>query len=251
MHDQIIQQSEWSTKGCSNALRKQKAWISERDNNFDAVPHLGFVYLIGDEAYKEPEYFQRIVDGRVEVVDDLRQLLGVYLEKIGDGGEGRQPWYSNTVPALGYAMRALVLLAPESIDLLKLYMLKCDREHEKFCYRTILPDLIQRHGWRDRGMIRLGVFMEICVEAGGQGRGSLDRDGLQTAAASQFSPCEFADAVLEELNRVMLSLWSDDPEFEAETKWQLKGFCSGLRPEKPFDAKVLEELKPHFSAQLE
>lgn len=246
MHNQMIQQREWSSEECSNALRMQRTWISERDDTFNAMPHLRFVYFIGNESYSEPEYFQRIVDGRLDVAEDLRQLLNVYLTKIGSGGEGRQPWYSNTVPALGFAMRAFMLLAPESTDLFQQYMVKCDREHENFCYRTILPDLIQDYGWHDRKMIRLGVFMEICVEAGGQGRGGLDRNALLAAAASQFTPNEFADAVLEELKKVMLSLWSDDPEFEAETKWQLKGFCSGLNPDVPFDAKVIEQLKPHF-----
>jgi hypothetical protein len=56
---------------------------------------------------------------------------------------------------------------------------------------------------------------------------------------------------LEELNKVMLSLWADDPEIDDETKWQLKGFCSDLNPQKPFEAQVLKELEPYLSEQSE
>ncbi|MEQ1673394.1 MAG: hypothetical protein ABL893_21310, partial [Hyphomicrobium sp.] len=240
--DQRIVLAKWNSEECSKALREQNAVIDSKYDRLISEGYLTFEYLVGSEVYPEPEFFQRIVDSQVDVIDELRQLLKTYIGKLGEGG--RQPWYTNAVPALGYAMRALVLLDVNSTDILRQYMIECDREHEKFCYHTIFSDLIRRRGWRDRSMLQLGIFMAICVEAGGQGRANLEHDGLLTAAASQTSPEEFARMVLQELNGVMDALWSDDPEVEGEAAWQLKGFCSDLNRSIPFQARVLEVLQP-------
>lgn len=239
--------AEWSRAECAKALREQKARI---ESNFEKLlagatsggRSLKFEYLIGAETCSEPDVFQRIVDDRLDIVRELREVLTTYLDKLGQGGEGTQPWYTSAVPALGYAMRALVLLDPSSTDILRRFMTKRDGEHETFCWGTIVPDLIGRHGWRDRATLRFGVFVALNIRWGGLRVGDPNCYGLFTAAAQQVSVPEFSNMIIEEIEQFeMVQQWNDQNEV-----WQLEEFCAGLNVQEPFQSQLLEALKAYL-----
>jgi hypothetical protein len=239
--------AEWNQAECAKALREQKIRVEgglEKllVGQLPSARYLKFEYLIAEQTCSEPEFYQHIVDHRFDVALELRELLKRYLEKLGQGGEGKQPWYSNAVPAMGYTMRALALLDANSTDILRAFMAKRDGEHEIYCWGTIVPDLIERHGWRDREMLRFGVFVVLNIRWGGSGGGDANCYGLLAAAENQVSPSEFADMVIAEIKKFeMEQQWNDQDEF-----WQLQEFCSDLDVNQPFQADLRAKLESYL-----
>ena len=118
-------------------------------------------------------------------------------------------------------------------------MAKRDGEHESYCWSIIVPDLIKRHGWRDRTMLQFGVFVVLNVRWGGSGGGEANCYGLLTAAETQVSASEFADMVIAEIKQFeMVQQWNEQDEV-----WQLQEFCSGLDLNRPFQAELRARLE--------
>ncbi|MGI9421959.1 MAG: hypothetical protein ACR2PA_02120 [Hyphomicrobiaceae bacterium] len=237
--------STWSRDECAKALGEQTARIRL---HFDKLivgrrsGHMRFEYLVCTETVTEPDFFQRIVDNELDLSLELRKLLTTYLDKIGEGGEGRQPWYSNEIPALGPAMRALVLMDAGSLDILRTYMSKRDGEHEIYCWQEIFPDLIAQHGWCDDTMFSFGIFATLNVNWGGHSGFDRNRYGLLTAASKRYPASKFARMILTEIAKFEArQQWNDQDD-----SWLLEELCQSLNPEESYQKQLLAELAPHL-----
>jgi hypothetical protein len=140
---------DWTAAACARGLNEQEKRIA---NDYEKIivgrtfiaEFLNFDYVVAGQTYSEEAFFQRILDRDVDVVAPLRKLLVTYLGKI---EAGHHPWQSGVGPALCSGMRALILLDPESLDLLRLFLTKRDMEHENYCYRRIVTEFGERYGW--------------------------------------------------------------------------------------------------------
>ena len=240
----VVVLKDWSLEACAMALREQRMRI---DSQFESLvagsqfaKSLEFRYVVGDQNYEEAEFFQLLVDQWADVAQELRALLTTYLKKIGAGGEGGQPWKhgGSGTPALGHAMRALVLLDPDALDVFRVFLAKRDGEHEGYCRDTILPDYVRTHGWRNRKALRFGIYFTFNMLWGGGGCGPINGGGLMTAASCMVSPKEFVDLVTTEASALRLDpLWNDQDE-----GYYLSCFYTGLDKADPFQAAVGEAL---------
>lgn len=235
---------DWSWDACAMALREQRVRIEAQFDSLltgsEHAKNLEFRYLVGDQRFEEAEFFQRLVDKRIDVASELRALLTTYLHKVGPGGEGRQPWKhgESGTPALAHAMRALVLLDPDSLNVFRAYLAKRDGEHEGYCRDTIVPDYVKAHGWRDRTALRFGIYFTLNLFWGGLMGGSVNRNGLMIAAAELVGAGEFADMVLAEAAAFNLEpQWNDQDE-----NFYVACFFAGLDKNEPFETKVREAL---------
>lgn len=177
-----VQVSGWTTEACDAALTKMTKRMAR---NFAAVTwgrNLRLNFEVAGEPCTEQRFFDEIVSRNLPLQSVLRDLLATYLKKIGKGGEGRQLWQSEEVPALGFAMRALVLLDASALDVFREFVRKRDAEHESYCRRVILRDFVARHGWRDIEAVKFGVYFHMHLEQSGLVGFKLDTYGLVTAA---------------------------------------------------------------------
>ncbi len=186
-------------------------------------------FELDGEDLSEESFYQRIVEQDLPVGGALRKLILAYLDGI-EGGEGKQPWSEGEegIAAFGHAVRALVLLDPGFLDVLRLYMTKRDGEHECFCGDVILPDFLKRYGWRDPAVLGFGVFFAINRIWGGRVPESLiwNEYGLIDAASGMMKAEAFANLVLAELRRHDL-----DPQWnhqEPKTGYYLSTLIAGL-----------------------
>jgi hypothetical protein len=240
----MIVLKDWSREACAMALREQRMRI---DTQFESLvagsqfaKNLEFHYVVGDETYEEAYFFHRLAGDRIDVAQELRALLTTYLHKIGDGGEGKQPWQHGQggIAALGSAMRALVLLEPDALDVFRAYLAKRDGEHEGYCRETILPDYLRAHGWRNRETLRFGIYFAYNMFWGGLTGGRVNSNGLMTAAAQMVSAGEFVAMLLAEAAAFNLDpQWNDQDE-----EFYLASFYAGLDKADPFQAQVGEAL---------
>jgi hypothetical protein len=235
---------DWKRDACAMALREQRARIETQYEillaGSEYARTLEFRYVVGEESYEEAVFFQRLVDEWIDVVPELRALLTTYLHKLGSGGEGRQPWKhgESGTSALAHAMRALVLLDPDSLDIFRTFLAKRDGEHEGYCRETIMPDYVSAHGWRDRAALRFGIYFTLNLFWGGLMGGSVNSDGLMSAAAGMVEASEFADMVLAEAAAFNLNpQWNDQDE-----EHYIACFFAGLDKKEPFEAEVREAL---------
>lgn len=180
----------------------------------------------------EESFFRRLVDSELPVTRPLRQLILTYLEGI----EGGEVWSDGEegIAAFGHAVRALVLLDPESLDVLRLYMTKRDGEHECYCGDVIMPEFLKRYGWRDEAVLRFGVFFAINRIWGGLRPEAQiwNEYGLLDAASGMLKADAFADLVLAELHSHDLApQWNHQ---EPKTGYYLSTLVAGLDPSDPY-----------------
>ena len=196
----------------------------------------------------EEDFYQALFKRELPVTQALRQLILAYLERI-EGGEGSQPWSDGEegIAAFGQAVRALVLLDPGSLDVLRLYMTKRDGEHESFCGDVVLPDFLKRHGWHDEAVLGFGVFFAINRIWGGRGPENRiwNEYGLIDAASAMMTAEAFAELVLAELRSHDLEpQWNHQ---EPKGPYYLSSLVAGLDPSDRYHQslrRALEEKCP-------
>jgi hypothetical protein len=231
--------NDWGAESIARALKEQESRIA---NDFRELvigrsyiaEFLNFDYVINGKIYSEEQFFEYLLDENVDVIVELRGLIATYLTKF----EGsHNPWQSEVGPALGSAMRTLILLDPDSLDLLRLFLVKRDMEHEDYCYRRIIVEFFERCGWNDERTLRLGIFSLLRGEP--LNPADLKRKVLE-AAAIQFDIDDLVELVIDEIEFV--SGHSDEDESALLRSW-----CADLDHSDSFQQKLLATLKPHLT----
>ena len=109
-------------------------------------------------------------------------------------------------------MRALVLLDPSAIDLLKAFMSMRDHEHDGYCELVILPDFVKQYGWHDETAIRFGIFFYLDLLFGGREGMNFNEIGLLTAARNMIAAERFAKLVFAEAIEILPAYYGDYSE---------------------------------------
>jgi hypothetical protein len=230
---------DWSVQACDEALWELAKRIEADMPSMIWGETLRFRFAVAGEITNETEFFQRLLDQQINAVAGLRTLLLTYLDKIGVGGEGRQLWQNGEkgIAALGPALRALVLLDPDALDVFRIYLSKRDGEHEGYCRGTIMPDFVKTHGWRDRKALQFGIYFILNSFWGGF---SLNPNeyGLLTAASCMVSAKDFVGMLLGEV-----FAFNPTPQWSHQNEeGYLASFGAGLDEGDGYQAAVAHEL---------
>lgn len=193
-------------------------------------------FVVGHRQISEPEMFQTIIDQEMPVTEGLRAVLSAYLEQVKPDARN-QLWYEDEegIGALGYALRALVLLDPDALDIFRLYLARRDTEHEGFCLNVVLPEFVEKHGWRDEKALRFGVY---CAINGFNGAGFDRKDAysLIVAASRMVDAKSFAKLVIDEASNMDLK-----PQWNHQTTpWYISNFGAILDQDEPYQAEVAQ-----------
>ncbi len=231
---------DWTRESCAAALQKQTKLL--RNGFGDMVPasteRLNFTYRVGRSTMDEASFFAGLVERNVPVVHELRALLNTYLEVLGDGGEGVQPWEDpdNGIGALGSALHALAILDPDALDVVRVYLEKRDGEHEGYCWDAVLPAYFNRHGWQNAETVRFGIYAVLNRFWGGAH--PYDLEGLREAMEKLTTPPDVAVTVRREADA-----FGRKPEWDYDAATYRAAFCALLDPAVNFEAAVLDGLK--------
>ncbi|UIN38197.1 hypothetical protein [Methylobacterium oryzae] len=169
---------------------------------------LALTFEVGGRAMTESAFFARIARERVAVVPALRALLTTYLAVQPGVVEARKLYRQLWGPeddqgALAPAMQALLHLDPTAHDVFRDYLAQRDGEHEVYSTDVMMRTYIAEAGWRDRAMIRFGVYFALIRYRDGLitlSGGFLEEYGVLDAAESLLEPADFAALILEELD---------------------------------------------------
>ncbi|WP_244413372.1 hypothetical protein [Methylobacterium radiotolerans] len=165
-------------------------------------------FEVGGRAMTESAFFARIARERVAVVPALRALLTTYLAVQPGVVEARKLYRQIWGPeddqgALAPAMQALLHLDPTAHDVYRDYLAQRDGEHEVYSTDVMMRTYIAEAGWRDRAMIRFGVYFALIQYRDGLitlSGGFLEEYGVLDAAEGLLEPVDFATLILEELD---------------------------------------------------
>ena len=156
-----ISVDDWTSAACARGLNEQEERIR---NDYARIVvagtglprFLNFEYFVAGQSFSEEAFFQNVLDNDLAVAVPLRRLIRTYLSKI---DANSHPWQSGTGPALCSAMRALALLDPKSIDLLKLFLKKRDYNYDPYCYKRIVTVFGEKYDWENERAMRLGLHL--------------------------------------------------------------------------------------------
>lgn len=231
---------DWTQESCAAALLKQTKLLRNGfgDMVLASTERLNFTYRVGKATMDEASFFAGLVERNVPVAHELRALLNTYLEVLGDGGEGVQPWEDpeNGIGALGSALHALAILDPDALDVVRAYLEKRDGEHECYCWEAVLPAYFDRHGWLNAETVRFGIYAVLNCFWGGAH--PYDLDGLREAMKKLMTPPDVAETVRREADA-----FGRKPEWDYDAATYRAAFCAILDPAISFEAAVLDELR--------
>ena len=231
---------DWNRDSVATALEAQRAAVAAglADLVDPEEDRLTFSYKVAGKPVKEPAFFRRIVKEALPVVPELRALLAAYTDQLGAGGEGVQPWQDpdEGIGGLGSALRALAILDPECLDVLRAYLETRDGEHEGHCLDVVVPAYLDRHGWRDAATVRFGIYAVLNCFWGG--RDPYGIDGLREAMADLSTPEDVATTVLREAEH-----FGRKPDWGHDAGIYRAAFRALLNSALPFEAAVLDGLR--------
>ncbi len=228
---------DWSRDSVAATLIAQRAAVAAGlDDLVDDEDRLAFSYKVAGKPVKETTFFARIARDALPVVPELRALLAAYIDALGAGGEGVQPWQDpdEGVGGLGPALRALALLDPDGLDVLRAYLETRDGEHEGYALNVVVPAFFKRHGWRDAAAVRFGIYATLNRFWGGR-HPAEGFAGMRKAMARLLTPGEAVAAVLREAEH-----FGGKPDWGYDAAANRAAFCSLLSPTDPFEVAVLD-----------
>ena len=205
-----IEITDLSANACIQGIQEAARRIDWQLDRMIVKNSLTFNFITPHETFDEKSFYSQVVDSGYAAAAALRALLNSYVARVG-AGEGTNPWCDpqNGVAGLGYALRALVILDPNSLDVFRAYAAKRDGEHEVYCCRVLFPEYVARHGLKDEAAIRFGVYLTINQMWGGL---TIDRVpfGLMEAAKVFVPPKRFYEILMQEIQAFNLKpQWSD------------------------------------------
>lgn len=189
---------------CNKALSEMTKLIEEDLGSLIWGNRLEFSFTIAGEEYDEGEYFSELVEKMLPVQAPLQRLVQAYLAAK-DKSKGRclqtyapsvAPDHFAVVPAMGPALRALLLLEPASIRILYGISRIIDHEHDTYL-PAVIADFVRRHGSTTVDRVKTVVhYMRIPENRGPQG---FEGFGLFADAENFLSPSEFAKIICGEV----------------------------------------------------
>jgi hypothetical protein len=189
---------------CNKALSDMTQLIEGNLGSLIWNNRLEFSFAVAGQEYDEGEYFAELVEKMLPVHAALKKLVEAYLAAIAKFNGTYLQTYApsvapddqKVVPALGPAIRTLVLLDPSSIRLLCSVFRIIDHEHDSYL-ATIISDFARRHGLSTRDRVKTVVdYMRVPENRGPPGFDGFD---LFADARKFLSPTEFARIVCEEI----------------------------------------------------
>ena len=245
--------SDFNQTSCAKAIHEQTIRLKRDYKNMligtRIFYSLKFFYNISGVERDEIEFFQLIIDTKIDIVSELRELLFTYINQVKGNGNWVQPWQTTEIPGLGSAMRALLILDSESIDLFRQYLEIRDGEHESYCSNEILPDYVQTHGWRNKDALRFGIYASLNAFWGNVSDGNPNKCSLLEAAAELVTAEEFTDMLISEATTFSLDpLWNNQDQ-----DWYILNFLSYLDTADQYNKKIIDTLierKPYLHEEI-
>lgn len=147
--------------GIGAALAVLEELAARMEHDLDALILCNTItlrFVLDGQEIPADTFFDRFVQTRsAEAVPLLRRILLAYLNGI-EGGEGGMPW--NLTGQSFQALRALLLLDANSLDIYRLYIDKGDLEHDDLPF-GFFAAYVRRHGVRGEADIRFGIHMTL------------------------------------------------------------------------------------------
>jgi hypothetical protein len=236
----LIPVPDWTREDCASALAKQTKSIRKGFDHMVLASNqtLNFAYRVGRKTLDEASFFAELAERSIPIVPELRALLSAYIGQLGEGGEGVQPWEDpdEGIAAFGSALRALALLDPDCLDVLRAYLETRDGEHEGYCLDVVVPAFLERHGWRDAEAVRFGIYATLNRFWGGR-KPPEAFQGLRSAMARLVTVEDATETVLREAEH-----FGRKPDWGYDASAYRAAFCTLLSPADPFEAAVLDGL---------
>jgi hypothetical protein len=156
---------------------------------------LTFTWIFPNGELTDEELFADMVGrGERHVVPALRRLLQSYLAADKNYAEA---WADEEgMAAFTYALRALILLDPVQSRELLLDCIENMPMHVQPTLHTILSAFVEKHGFKSRNNIRLGLAMIFREHRGYSDLGTWDNYGLLSQAAQLMTGAEFGEDII-------------------------------------------------------
>lgn len=150
--------SEFSARSCGEALRGMTRLIQQDFEGLIWGERLEFHFIVGETRHDEGEFFRELMERQLLVRTELKDLLDAYINQA-TRGPGRR-YLKNlspsvavgdypVIPALGPALRTLLVLDPESIQIFKSFAACVDLEHDTYLRSVVLMEYARKRGWAE------------------------------------------------------------------------------------------------------
>lgn len=255
----------------ADALERPTPDGSPRLNRFLVHDNLIFYFKISgdDELYNEQSFFNHVRGLRDDpdedeqvVADALRRLMELYLALSRELSAARASKKSidycrdlfsqYDAAALAHAMGALLVLAPNSLDILEIYLNTIDGDHMPMTPEFALRPFLSTIGLNTLAELHVGArllrFMIFCGGPPENGDEPLQRY-IFRAAMKFMDAVAFADFFWNEIDEAIRKEATPDASVESEAWWMLDGGGNSSKYERAFRARLKDRLKP-FKEQL-
>ncbi len=243
-----ISVADLTAPACAQALRKQAGMVREGFDDLITGDRLRFSYKSGRKRNSEEEFFEHIVAGKFDVSRELEDLLDAYLDQLARDDARRQPWYSESEPALAFALRAYVLLDPNPLQTFRRFLAARDGEHEFYCGDVLLPKFAEAVGWRGEEGIKFGIYALINL-SWGLGNPPAQNYGIFGAAREQLQPTQLARIIIEEAEAFDLT-----PQWNHQNpNWYILAVIVSVDTKEPYSTEMLRELsvmRPAIASEI-
>lgn len=117
-----------------------------------------FNFKINEIILDEISFFKIIELNEIDVSEEIEKLIISFYKRDDIDNCLVRPWRNIGMPPLGPALKALLILDIEKVNIFRLFIQRHDSEYEKYCEHILIPDLIAKHSWEKESLIRTAAY---------------------------------------------------------------------------------------------